>query len=87
MSLYELTLVLTEAAAKDEKKAIALVPGKIKTTTVWGVRDLAYPIKQAVKGGYFFFELELDSGESTHLAKALKQNDQVLRFLLIRAKE
>ena len=81
MSLYELTLVLVENA-----KAIT-PPGKVKTTKEWGTRDLAYPIKKALRGGYFHFVVELEPSEVTSLDKSLRQNDQVLRYLLIRAKE
>ena len=83
MSSYELTLVLTETAAKDETQAKALVSGKIKTTKVWGVRDLAYPIRKAKRGGYFWFEVELAKDQVANLDKSLRQNDTVLRHLLI----
>lgn len=85
MSLYELTLVLKESA--DEATAKTLVSGKIKSTKPWGAKDLAYPIKGAKRGGYFYFTVELEPGEIVSLDKTLKQNEQVLRYLLIKAKE
>ena len=81
MSLYELTLVLVENA-----KAIT-PPGKVKTTKEWGTRDLAYPIRKSVRGGYFYYEVELTPQEVANLDRNFKSNDQVLRYLLIRAKE
>lgn len=83
MSHYELTLVLKEAAAKDEKAAKALVPGKINQFKNLGVRQLAYKIKGADRGGYFSLEIELEPNEVSGLEKALGQNEQVLRHLLI----
>lgn len=83
MSNYELTLVVTEAAAKDPKKVQALVAGKVISSKVWGVRDLAYPIKKAKRGGYFLFEVELAKDQVAGLDKSLRQNEAVLRHLLI----
>jgi ribosomal protein S6 len=83
MSDYELTLILTEAAAKDEKAAKALVEGKIKDTKVWGGKDLAYPIKGAKRGYYVWFSVELEPDQVAHQDKVLRQNENVLRHLLI----
>jgi small subunit ribosomal protein S6 len=84
MSVYELTLVLKESAAKDEAKIKAMAPGKVKSEKSWGVKDLAYPIKREQRGYYHFFEIELDPKEVSAADKALKQNETVLRYLLIR---
>ncbi len=84
MNTYQLTLVLKEAAAKNEAEVKALVPGKVKTVKSWGVKDLAYPIKRETRGAYHYFEVELEPTEVTSLDKALKQNETVLRYLLIR---
>lgn len=81
MSLYELTLVLKEPT--DEVVAKTLVPGKIKSAKSWGVRDLAYPIKGVKRAGYFFAETELEKEALAAADKALKQNEKILRYLLI----
>ncbi len=83
MSAYELTLVFREETKDTEKKAQALVPGKVKSTKSWGVRDLAYPIKKAKRGGYFWLEIELEKDQVIDLDKSLRQNETVLRHLLI----
>ena len=80
MSLYELTLVLKE-------KAKAVLPGKVKTTKEWGALDLAYPIKGLSRGAYFNYVLEMEPAAVSELDKSLRQNDQVLRHLLISHKE
>lgn len=83
MSTYELTLVFREEIKDTEKKAQALVPGKVRSTKSWGVRDLAYPIKGAKRGGYLWLEIELGKDEVAGLDKSLRQNETVLRHLLI----
>lgn len=85
MNTYELTLVLKEAAVKDEKQAKALVSGKITSSKFWGLKDLAYPIKGEKRGAYWWFEVELEAAEISQLEKTLKQNEAVLRHLLISA--
>lgn len=84
MNTYELTLVLKESAAKAEAKVKDLVTGKIKSTKSLGTRDLAYPIKGETRGVYHFFEIELEADAVQALDKSLKQNETVLRYLLIR---
>ena len=76
MRSYELTLVLKE-------KTKVTVPGKIKTTKDWGVRDLAYLIKGAKRGGYTWLTIELEPDQVAGLDKSLRQNELVLRHLLI----
>ncbi|OIN88150.1 30S ribosomal protein S6 [Candidatus Beckwithbacteria bacterium CG22_combo_CG10-13_8_21_14_all_01_47_9] len=76
MSLYELTLVLKEGAKVS-------VPGKVKTTKDWGVRDLAYPIKGVKRGAYIWQTVELEPDQVAGLDKDLRQNELVLRHLLI----
>lgn len=83
MSSYELTLVFREEAKDVESQAKNLIAGKIKTTKVWGVRDLAYPIAKEKRGNYLHLEIELEPGQVAALDKAIRQNDAILRHLLI----
>lgn len=94
MKAYELTLVLGETASKDDKKLINLATklveeqkGKVLKHKVWGVRDLAYPIKKATKGGYITLEVNMEADKINKLDKQLKQNEKVLRYLLIKKEE
>lgn len=79
MSDYELVLVLK---AKDK---VAL-PGKAGASKDWGVRDLAYPIKGQKQGYYIQLELKLLPAEVKAVDQALKHNDNVLRYLLVKEK-
>ena len=60
--------------------------GKVEKEDLWGVRDLAYPIKRQTKGFYAHFEIEADPKGAKGLDKILKLEEDVLRYLLIRAK-
>ncbi len=83
MSSYELTLVFREDAKDIESQAKALVTGKIKTTKAWGIRDLAYPIAGQKRANYLHLELELEPSQVAPLDKTIRQNDAILRHLLI----
>ncbi|OGD56877.1 30S ribosomal protein S6 [Candidatus Beckwithbacteria bacterium RIFCSPLOWO2_02_FULL_47_23] len=83
MSSYELTLVFREDTKDAQSQAKTLVAGIIKTTKVWGVRDLAYPIMGQKRGNYFHLELELEPNQVAPLDKTIRQNDAILRHLLI----
>jgi ribosomal protein S6 len=80
MSLYELTLVLKE-------KTKVSVPGKVITTKDWGVRDLAYPINGFTRGAYWHYVVELEPAAVKALHQSLKNNPDIIRYLLIAGKE
>jgi len=91
MNNYYLTLVLKpdleEKARKelldDVEKKLQVEKGKIKTD-LWGAKDLAYPIKKQTKGYYAHFTFETDPAVAKGLDGALKVEDDILRYLLVR---
>ncbi|MBU2052271.1 30S ribosomal protein S6 [Patescibacteria group bacterium] len=83
MSSYQLTLVFREDAKDAETQAKALITGKIKTSKVWGLKDLAYPIASQKRGNYLYLEIELEPNQVDTLDKTLTQNEAILRHLLI----
>jgi len=92
MKKYELVLILTEEAGKNEalaqklaKEIVSKVKGKIVDTKVLGVRDFAYPINKVVKGWYGFFVVELDGGVIPEIEKNIKLEEKIIRYLLVRA--
>jgi len=94
MQDYQLTLVLTEAAAKDAKTAQALytglvesVKGKVKKINELELKEFAYRLKKAQKGGYIFGLITLDPLKTASLDRLVRQNEAVLRHLLIKDKE
>lgn len=92
MKTYELALILTEQAGKDEVKAkklvsdlISEVKGKVKkTNNILGIRDFAYPIKKLDRGWYGFFMVELPETSISSLDKNIKMKEEIIRYLLVR---
>lgn len=92
MNNYLLTLVLkADLEEKGRKefldsliKRIVGEDGKIQKQDLWGVRDLAYPIKKQTKGFFAHFELETDPKIAKTIDKNLKVEENVLRYLLVR---
>lgn len=92
MNSYYLTLVLKPDQDEKERKALlddikrkaSGEEGKITKEDLWGVKDLAYPIKRQNKGFYAHFEIETEPKNMKGLDKALKIEEDVLRYLLVR---
>lgn len=92
MNSYLLTLVLKpEMDEKDRKvllgglvKKLTGEEGKVVKEDLWGVRELAYPIKRNSKGFYAHFEIDCDPKNVKGLDKTLKVEEDILRYLLIR---
>lgn len=88
MNSYLLTLVLKPEM--DEKARNELLEGvkkhfdKVEKEDLWGVKTLAYPIKKQAKGYYAHFEMAADPKNVKGLDKILKEEEDVLRYLLIR---
>lgn len=93
MNNYYLTLVLK--ADMDEAKRKALIDtmtnkllgadGKIDKADLWGNKELAYPIKRQTKGYFAHFEITADPKDAKDLDRTLKVEDDILRYLLMRA--
>lgn len=55
---------------------------KVLAVDKWGMKPLAYPIKKEVKA--YFLRLEIEGGEAGALRQALKVEETVLRYLLVK---
>lgn len=75
---------LDEKARKELLAAVTKKFGKLGKEDVWGVRDLAYPIKHQTKGYYIHYEFEADPADIATLDKALKIEEDIIRYLLVR---
>lgn len=58
--------------------------GKVVKEDLWGIRDLAYPIKRQTKGFFAHFEIEADPKMTSGLDKTFKVEEDILRYLLVR---
>ena len=89
---YLLTLVLKPGLEEKERKTlldsmvkkVVGADGKVKKEDFWGERDFAYKLKKQTKGFYVHYEVETDPKNVKGLDKALKLEEDILRFLLVR---
>lgn len=71
-----------------EKTLVNLCRGaKFKVVDVdkWGIKNLAYPIKKETKG--YYLRLVIEGGDARALLNALKVDEDLLRYLLVRLPE
>ena len=93
MNSYLLTLVLKADMEEKIRKALldSMVKkltgedGKVEKEDLWGSKDLAYPIKRQTKGFFAHFEISADPKNAKGLDKQLKLEEDILRYLLVRA--
>ena len=57
--------------------------GRVDGIQEWGKKRLAYKIKKKQEGNYVIMNFQMDSMQSKKLDQALRQNDHLLRFLLV----
>ena len=88
MNNYLLTVLVKENV--DDKAREELLSdikknfGKLGKEDLWGMRELAYPIKHMDKAYYAHFEFESEPNTISALDKSLKLNEDVVRYLLLR---
>jgi small subunit ribosomal protein S6 len=57
--------------------------GKITLQDHWGVRKLAYEIEKQTKGDYMLLRFESEGPAVAEIDRYLRQDDQVLRHLVV----
>ncbi|KKS47558.1 30S ribosomal protein S6 [Candidatus Gottesmanbacteria bacterium RIFCSPLOWO2_02_FULL_42_29] len=92
VNLYEMMLIENSALSESEEKKLDKKiedflkdKGKIVKKSLFGKRELAYPIKKETKGNYWIYNLELDPGAVSQFSQKLKMEESVLRFLLLKS--
>ena len=89
---YELVVVLSPALDEVEAKGtierihgvITGAGGELVNEEAWGMRRLAYPIKDFTEGSYFLTEFTTDPQQTRPLENAIGLSEDILRHLLIR---
>ncbi len=94
MPSYELIYILR---AQDEPglnalneritNLIASSGGEVTGRNEWGRRHLAYPIRKNNEGYYVALNVNLPPQAVRTVERALQLNDDVLRYLVVRAEE
>jgi small subunit ribosomal protein S6 len=88
---YELVLMLDPEAPDERRDEIAAnararieSSGSLKAEKAWGLRKLAYEIRQRNEADYRFFRFETESPLLDDLDHNLKITDSVLRFRIFK---
>lgn len=95
MAFYELIIVIrqdvsssdVDKIADDFIKIIKDHKGSVLKTEYWGLRTLAYEIKNNKKGHYYFMGIEADNVLVKELGRKIKLSESVIRSSLVKVKE
>ena len=87
---YELLIVLSPEATEDEVSSIverihgfiSKNGGKVENHDIWGVRQLAFPIKKFREGNYILTRFVSDPGKVQEITLDLNSSEDILRFLI-----
>lgn len=85
---YELTILADEIAPQEVIDGLTKkVKGYGKITSIEddGVKRLAYPIRDHEKARFLYYTLELENDVPAELSSDLNIDDNVMRYLLVRA--
>ena len=84
-TVFILTPVLSEAQMKDAaekfKKVLVDHGAEIVHNEFWGLKKLAYPIKQKSTGFYNLIEFKSEPGVVESLELEYRRDEKVMRFL------
>ena len=95
MAFYESIIVIrqdvsssdVDKIADDFVKIIKEHNGNVLKTEYWGLRTLAYEIKNNKKGHYYFMGIEADHALVKELGRKIKLSESVIRSSLVKVKK
>lgn len=95
MAFYESIIVIrqdvsssdVDKIADDFIKIIKDHKGSVLKTEYWGLRTLAYEIKNNKKGHYYFMGIEADNALVKELGRKIKLSESVIRSSLVKVKK
>ena len=95
MALFEQVIMLRqdlsstdiEDAIKIHEQTLGELEGNVVYKESWGLRNLAYPIKENKKAFYEFMNIELPQDKIDTLNSELNLNDKIIRYLSIKVKD
>tara|TARA_B100001123_G_C15017557_1_gene910148 strand:+ start:17 stop:343 length:327 start_codon:yes stop_codon:yes gene_type:complete len=95
MNCYEHTIIAKENLSENQGKElvdkytnlITKNSGKVLKMEEWGLRNLAFRIKNNKKGFYFHFKLEAIGKTIEELEKTENIDSMLLRYLTIKVKK
>lgn len=85
--MYILNADLEETARKEEMEKLHAIltsaGGEILDVNEWGVKDLAYPINDLLKGYYVVIKVNSEQAGLLEFSRLVRINNNVLRHLVI----
>jgi small subunit ribosomal protein S6 len=95
MAFYESIIIIrqdissadVDKIADDFVKIIKDHKGNVLKTEYWGLRPLAYEIKNNKKGHYYFMGIEADNILVKELGRKIKLSESIIRSSLVKVKE
>ncbi|PJF47223.1 MAG: 30S ribosomal protein S6 [Chloroflexi bacterium] len=95
MRKYELTYIVKPDLDASARAAllervngfVTSEGGAVVETTPWGLRQLAYPIRNYREGYYVFSVIELEAVSLARIEQRLRLMEDIIRYLLVRADE
>lgn len=95
MAFYESIIVIrqdvssadVDKIADDFIKLVKNQGGDVVKTEYWGLRALAYEIKNNKKGHYYFMGIEADNALVRELNRKIKLSESIIRSSLVRVSE
>ena len=94
MALFEHVLILKQSLSSNELSnelqnhmdMVSELKGNIVYQESWGMRNLAYPIKNNKKAFYEFMNIEMPQENIETMNSKLNLNENVIRYLSIKVK-
>ncbi len=94
MSLFEHVIILKQSLSSNELSnelknhtdMVSELNGNVVYQESWGMRNLAYPIKNNKKAFYEYMNIELPQENVDLMNSKLNLNENVIRYLSIKVK-
>ena len=75
-----------ETEIKNHEDAISELNGNIISRESWGLRNLAYPIKNNKKAFYELMNIDLPNENIKKINEKLNLNENIIRYITVRVK-
>ena len=94
MALFEHVIILKQSLSSNELSSelknhtdmLSELSGNIVYQESWGMRNLAYPIKNNKKAFYEFMNIEMPQENMELMNSKLNLNENIIRYLSIKVK-
>ena len=95
MALFEHVVLLKqdlsssdlEAEIKNHELAISELNGSIVSKESWGLRNLAYPIKNNKKAFYELMNIDIPNENIKIINEKLNLNENIIRYITVKVKD